>query len=114
MEDGKLDKAAKFVDNWWKILSVGVALIFLIYEISVIWIKAKEMEQKIENLQNEIDTQNDVRDDRSDKRYHRATEMYDELTNRGIDLTKDYQKHLIEDAYFRGKIEAEINNLKNK
>lgn len=114
MEEGKLDRAAKFVDNWWKILSVGIAMILIIYQISVIWIKAKEMEQSLENMQHEIDTQNEIRDDRSDKRYHRAIEMYDELTNRGIDLTKDYQKHLIDDAYFRGKVEAEISNLKNR
>lgn len=114
MQEGKLDKAARFVDNWWKILSVGIAMILIIYQISVIWIKAKEMEQNLENLKHDINIQNKVRDDKSDKRYQKTTEMYDDLTERGIELTKDYQDHLIEDAYFRGKMDAEISNLKDR
>jgi len=114
MQEGKLDKAARFVDNWWKILSVGIAMILIIYQISVIWIKAKEMEQNLENLKHDIKIQNDIRDEKSDKRYQKTTEMYDDLTDRGIELTRDYQKHLVDDAYFRGKMDAEIENLKNK
>lgn len=113
MENGKLDKAARFIDNWWKILSVGIAMILLIYQISVIWIKAKEMEQSLDNMKNEMDTQNEVRDERSDKRHDDITRMYDELTLRGIELTRDYQEHLIDDAYFRGRMDAEISNLKS-
>jgi hypothetical protein len=114
MQEGKLDKAARFVDNWWKILSVGIAMILIIYQISVIWIKAKEMEQNLENLEHDIKIQNDIRDEKSDKRYQKTTEMYDDLTDRGIELTRDYQDHLIDDAYFRGKMDAEIDNLKNR
>jgi len=114
MADDRLGKAATFVDNWWKILSVGIALVFLIYQVSVVWIKAKEMEQSIEQLKLHIEEENSIRDERSDKRYQRATEMYNELTERGIRLTMDYQNHLVDDAYFRGKTDANINNLKNK
>lgn len=113
MQDGKLDRAARFVDNWWKILSVGIAMILLIYQISVIWIKAKEMEQNLENLKHDINIENNVRDDKSEKRHDDVSRMYDELTMHGIELTRDYQDHLIEDAYFRGRVDAEISNSKS-
>jgi hypothetical protein len=72
------------------------------------------MEQNLENLEHDIKIQNDIRDEKSDKRYQKTTEMYDDLTDRGIELTRDYQDHLIDDAYFRGKMDAEIDNLKNR
>lgn len=98
-----LERTAKFVDNWWKILSVVTALVFFIYAGASQWIKVKEM-----------DDQNRIRDEKSDKRYEEAIKMYEEIKSKGIEFNKDYTRHLVEDAYFRGKIEAEIDNLKDK
>lgn len=103
MPEQAIKKVSSIIESSWKMLSIVGAIVVLVYEISVVWIKIDSTDKELQQLKEEIKKEFDIRDDRSDKRYQRAVEMYEELKREGIKLEDELEKHLIEDAYERGK-----------
>lgn len=104
MQDGKLDRAARFVDNWWKIISILSLLIFFIYEISVVWFQINQMEKEFEILKKEIESVNQFQDERMDKRFNQLEGDLKEIIEKGINLTEEFKQHLIDNARDKGTI----------
>lgn len=114
MAEETIRKTANLFDSWWKILSVIGALVFGIYQLSLVWVTISDTKLEVKDLKEAIVKDNLFRDDRSDKRYDRAIKMYEELKEHGMKLEIELEKHLIEDAYQRGKIDGQIQILLNK
>ena len=104
MQEGKLDKAARFVDNWWKIISIFSLLIFFIYEISVVWFQINQMEKEFEILKKEIESVNQLQDERMDKRFNQLEGDLKDIIEKGINLTEEFKQHLIDNARDKGTI----------
>jgi len=68
----------------------------------------------MEEIEHNVERENQIRDERSDARYKEALNMYKELRDHGIRLTEDYQKHLVDDAYQRGRVDAKLESLEKR
>jgi len=106
MPEEMLKRAGGIFDSSWKIVSVIGAFVYAIYLGSVEHFTNKEHRVSFENYKMKQEQEDKIRDERADKRYSRASEMYNELLEKGEKLEAELEKHLIEDAYFRGKTDA--------
>ena len=114
MPQQTLTKVGDFLQSSWKILTVVGGMVYAIYLGSVEHFTNKEHRLDFEKYKEERLKEDKVRDDRSDKRYERAIQMYTELNGLGKKLEEELEKHLIEDAYNRGKTDATLEFLKKK
>lgn len=105
MPGDAVKKISSFIESSWKLLSIVGAIVVIIYEISVVWIKIDSTEKELNSFKEEMKKELELRDDRSDKRYQRAIEMYEELKKHGIALEQELEQHRIEDAKEEGKNE---------
>ena len=105
MPEETIKRISTFADSWWKILSLLGAIVLIIYEISMVWLKISQTEAELKTLKEEIKKEFQIRDERSDKRYDRATIMYEELKNDQLNLESELEEHLIDAAYQKGKNE---------
>lgn len=113
-EEQKIKKFAGFVDSWWKIITVLVALVLFIYNVLAVWIQIKEVGARQDQLDNKVEQYHKEQEDDLADRHKRYIEMYKDLRDHGLELTKGYQEHLIEDAYFRGRMDAKIEMLEKR
>jgi len=97
-------KVASFLDSWWKIISILSLLVFFIYEISVVWFQISQMEKEMEILKNEIENVNKLQDERMDKRFNQLETDLKDIIEKGINLTEQFQQHLIDNARDKGTI----------
>jgi hypothetical protein len=114
MPGESLTRIGDFLQSSWKILSVVGAMVYAIYLGSVEHFTNREHRLDFEKYKEERAKEDKVRDERSDKRYERAIQMYTELSEHGQKLEAELEKHLIEDAYNRGKTDATLEYLKKK
>ena len=107
----RAEKFANIMDSWWKIISIFGLMIFFIYEISVVWFKITQMEKDVEIMKKELNNSNDNQDEKFDKKIEQIKEILLDLQKRGIQLTMDFQHHLVEDAKDKGVIKEDLKWL---
>lgn len=105
-EGEKLKKFSIWADSWWKIISVGIAIILFIYNVSVIRITIDENKKELEILKNRMDNELKMRDEKEDKRYKQIIDIFNELKDHGMELKKDVEQIKVDIAYEKGKSEV--------
>jgi hypothetical protein len=114
MAEETITRVSRWADSSWKILTIIAAIVIFIYEASALYMMVYSNQAKIEIIEKEFKTEVELINDRADKRYLRATEMYEELKTRGLTLNKEYEQHLVQDAYFKGRTDQALEYLKSK
>jgi hypothetical protein len=102
-EGEKLKKFSTWADSWWKIITIGIAIIIFIYNVSVIRVTIDENKKELEILKEKINQELQIRDDKDDKRYKQIIDIFNELKNHGMELKKDVEQIKVDVAYEKGK-----------
>lgn len=112
MPQETVNKLAKFFDSWKAILTVVGGLIVLVYQGAVIYLDVEDSKKEMEIVKTEFKKEVELINERAEKRYNRAMEVAGDLKKENDELERELEKHLIEDAYQRGKTDAVLNILK--
>lgn len=114
MPEETISKLAKFFDSWKAILTVIGGLVLLVYQGAVIYLDVEATKTELKIVKTEFNKEVELINDRAEKRYNRAMEVAGELKKQNDQLEDELEKHLIEDAYNRGKTDARFEILLKK
>lgn len=114
MAEETVNRVAKFFESTRSIVTmIGVAIV-LVYEGAVIYLDVKSANAEIEIIKSTFKKEVELINERAEKRYNRAMEVAGDLKKQNDQLEDELEKHLIDDAYNRGKTDATLEILSKK